>query len=488
LQNARRRERLARGARWRWIALPCALLVLVLASVGGPARKLIGNGAYVAAYDVVVSDPARGVLEITLRIRDFDGPQLLLGRATGASDAGTAPTASFRLRDACDARGRMLPVADEGRTWRIAPERGPLTVHYQVALQARRPTGDFDDELFSRCDEQGARLLGADVFLFPMVGEPGALQVRYQLPPTWRLVHPFQTGELTASYPNLRALYHSVVAAGPYRVLTRDVGGCALVLAVLGEFRFSDDVLLDVLSRLARYELSFLGPAPRPRYVFVVNPHPKTGDPQRLHYFGLNFDGSMLLLIDGDTDRERLNAEPASLCAHEFFHNWLGETVRQSDYAMNWFIEGVTTFYAYQVRMDAQMLPFDDYTRDLAGRYREEYISSSLRDRESVAMAGQTVLEDEAHTRYLYAGGLLLAVALDQEIDQATGQRASLDDLVRGLVKRARHDDGFLLTRDTLESQLRELTGREFGPWLARYVYGTQVPQLPAYVTTAPRS
>lgn len=481
--GARRQRTTPRGRRWTLGAAGAALAAAAALGLAGPARSVLGEETYSAHYEIKLVDPAEGRLDVELRVTGLSRSRLYLGYASSGVHGGILPAANFHVRGAQRADGTPLAIATDGDTWELRGARGEVRLQYEVYLESGRPGGDFAEEAFSSLTSSGARLMGADVFLFPVLGEPEQLTARYLLPEGWRLAHPFQTGSAAATYPTLRSLYHSVVAAGPYRVQTRQVEDCELVLAVLGEFRFDDEVLLDVLSRLVRYELAFLGRSPRPRYLFVVNPHPRTGDPRRLHYFGLNFDGSMLLLIDGDSDRERLNAEPAQLCAHEFFHNWLGETVQQRRYDMNWFVEGVTTFYSYQVRMESGMLRFDSYANELQRRYRDEYRASPLYGSKSVAAAGRAVLEEEATTGYLYAGGVLLAASLDAEIDRVTRGNASLDQLMLALLQRAREDRQFVLTRQALERELERLTGSSFAGWLDDHVYGTQEPPLPEYIT-----
>jgi len=223
--------------------------------------------------------------------------------------------------------------------------------------------------------------------------------------------------------------------------------------------------------------------APRSRYVFVINPHPDIDDDRSLHYFGLHFDGSLIVLLDERTDWRRLRHEPAALCAHEFFHNWNGEIIRQRGYEMNWFIEGVTTYYAYRTLLATRMLDNGGFTRELKRRFDEQYRDHALRRTMSVAEAGSMVLQDEQVTRLLYSGGLFLAVALDEAIGAATAGEASLDNLMRRLVQTALHDPEFLLTRETLAAELEALTGSTFESWLGRFAYGIDPLPLPGYVT-----
>jgi predicted metalloprotease with PDZ domain len=267
--------------------------------------------------------------------------------------------------------------------------------------------------------------------------------------------------------------------------LTRQIGDCQVVLAVQGSYQFGDNDLMEVIEQIVDHQVNFFGGAPRSRYLFLVNPHPDQGDPRALHYFGLHFDSSMIVLLDPRTDRVRLQREPASLCAHEFFHNWLGEQLAQDDYGMNWFVEGVTTWYAYRTRLATRMLDMGSYAEQLASRYQSQYLDHGLRESMSVADAGGRVLQDPNVTSLLYSGGLFVAVALDAEIDAVTSHEAGLDQIVQNMVRRARLDPDYRLSRETLEAELKEVTGQNFRPWLERHVYGVESLPLPAYVTTA---
>jgi predicted metalloprotease with PDZ domain len=270
---------------------------------------------------------------------------------------------------------------------------------------------------------------------------------------------------------------------GEYRVLERTVRNCRLRVAIRGKYRFLDQDLLDTVSQLAAVQMDIFGGALRKEYVFLVNPHPLSGDPQTVRYFGLHYEGSMILLIDSNTDRDRLQKEPAQLCAHEFYHNWCGELIRQNGYDMNWFVEGVTEFYAYQTRLEAGIMSFPEYARVLNERYHQEYELSPLRGKTSLAWAGKEVLVDGETTQFMYSCGLFVASALDAEIDELTQQKSSLDDLMFLLAQRALKDPQFTLTRETLEKSLFDLTGFDFHDWLGKYVYSTQTPRLPSYIT-----
>lgn len=431
-------------------------------------------------YTVRVLDPAAGVLHVRLDVSASG-----LHTTFGSSGHAVAPANAadrFRVRRVI-AAGSERPIEQVANGWTAPTDRVPTRVEYEVHLATHRDRGAFAEEALSAIDSRGGRLLGSDVFLFPIDQDVGTIAVDYELPDGWALHHPFGTGPRSAAPPDVKALYSSAVAIGDFRHATRRVQGVEIRLAIRGAYAFGDDDLLDVIERIVAHQLDFFGRAPHPRYLFVVDEHPHRDDPDLLHYFGLHFEASMVILLDPRTDRRRLQAEPASLCAHEFFHNWLGERLRQEDYAMNWFVEGVTTLYSYRTRLATGMLDHGRYATEVAERHRRHWAHETLRRDLPLAEAGSIVLQDETVTRMTYTGGLLVGIALDDAIVARTAGTASLDDVLRTMVDRAGSDPEYRLTRATLEAELARTTGADFSPWLERYVYGVDDLPLPAYVT-----
>lgn len=471
-------SRAATAARWLRITVGVGLgvggILFVLAAGGDPTPVRTD-------YQVRIDDGSDGIVHVRLQIAGQEAASLRLGFSANAV-ASTAPVSKFRVRRATDSRGRELPIRREGGGWVLGRASGSVTVEYDAHLRAQRDS-DFAREVLSRLDARGGRLLGSDVFLFPLGRAIEAIDVAFDLPPGWALYHPFQRGDFDARPPSLRALYECVMAVGPYRTTQRQIEGLDVVLAVQGHYAFGDDDLMDVIADLVAQQVRRFGPPRRSRYVFVVNEHPLRNDPGLLHYFGLHFDGSMIVLLDPRTDRRRLQHEPASLCAHEFFHNWLGELVRQENYEMNWFVEGATTWYAYQSLMHSRMLDSGSFADEAQSRYQRIAEHFADRKRLSVAAAGRRVLQDSKTTELLYSGGLFVAIALDEAIGQATGGESGLEMVLQNLFDRARREPNWVITRAGLETALQQITGEDFGAWLDRYAYGNGPLDLPEFVT-----
>lgn len=437
-------------------------------------------------YTVEVTDPTAERLRVTVVIEGAEGRAISLGYSSNAV-ARTAPIRKFRLREATGEDGRELTVSRHRGMWRIDDPDPRSTVVYEVYLREGRPETEFAAEALSRMDKRNARLLGSDVFLFPAGRDFTSIRSAYRLPDGWDLIHPFQTDTVQAEYPDLESLYYSVVALGDYRIVRREVAGLDLTLAIQGSYAFGDRDLMETLARICRHQVEFFGSAPRSDYLIVVDPHPEGDDPQQLHYFGLHFAASMTVLLDERTDRRRLHAEPASIFAHEFFHNWNGELISQDDYGMNWFVEGVTTYYSYRTRLALRMVDNGRFADEVRRRYETHYRDNPLRHELSLAATGQQVLQSAELTQLLYTGGLLLAITLDREIQATTNHDRDLDDLMQRLARRAEREGHLVLDRDVLEYELERLTDADFGPWLSRHVWGTEAPVLPGFLETTAR-
>lgn len=433
-------------------------------------------------YHVRVLDADQARLEVELTLADLRGGDVELGFSANAV-AATAPASKYRVREALGPRDAASRIEKTRFGWKIPHGPGDLRIRYEVSLQAGREGKAFADEALSAMDRTGGRVLGSDLFLFPLDVPARTVTVEWELPAGWRLENPYRISEARIAPPNLQALYGTATAVGEHRVIRRRLRGYDISIAVRGQFRFGDDALANNILDIVDHQIEFFGRAPDRNYLFIVEPHPHADDPDQLHYFGLHFNASMILLLDPRSVAQRLEKEPAALCAHEFLHSWIGELVRQDGYDMNWFVEGVATLYADRALLATRKLDYGTWTERLRRDWKDHWEDSPLRQTTSIARAGEIVLQSADYTRLLYTGGPLLALALDLEIQARTDNYRSMDDLLRALSDRAFADPRFRLTRTSLLAELREITGTDFSAWLDRHAWGTADLPLPTAIT-----
>jgi len=419
------------------------------------------------------------------------------------------------------------PVAPEpaGRGWILHPLGEPvLEVVYQVELTAASSLEEDIRRHVNVVDASGLRISGAQLFAVPATAEVAAIRVQFVGGWDGRLAVPWPAEPsprdaagvcapdyLPAANPagatatgadasrldlaglaapdtvqpaplapvfrpqNLRDLWNGFVAWGDLRVSEVPVAGCPVRLAVTGEWLFADDDLRWLLSRIAHAELDFFGSAPQPSILCLVAANPVAAA-DGFEYYGVHAGHSLLLFLDPRTSWAELGEKAASVAAHEMFHGWLGEAIRQEDPGLIWFVEGVTTWCTPRMLEAAGIWSRTRSEEVLGGRVERDYLGSELLGRISVAAAAAEVMVDGATTRFAYAGGSLAAAALDAWLAGTTGSVHPLDDVLRQLY--ARREEG-PLTRPALEAAVRDVGGGDCAPWLDAYVYGKEtLPRL----------
>jgi predicted metalloprotease with PDZ domain len=259
----------------------------------------------------------------------------------------------------------------------------------------------------------------------------------------------------------------TMVVAGDYRSLERNVGGSDIVMAIGGLWSFPDGELFDLVCSIVSNEISLFGACPRARYLFVCDGNPVRGD-SRFDYYGIHYGGSMLLLLDRGLDASELMDTPMAIIAHEFFHNWNGEALGPAGDDFLWFTEGVTNYVSYRVLREANVITLGQYeSRRLAifERYHANPYAASV----PIGEAANSDMGDKDKVNLLYDGGFLAAEALDGRLRAESGGAVTLIDVLR----RMYDDAGGAGTVDeaSFVAAARELTGADLSAFLLDLVH-----------------
>jgi predicted metalloprotease with PDZ domain len=251
---------------------------------------------------------------------------------------------------------------------------------------------------------------------------------------------------------------------------TTTADDCLIRFATADQWLFADDDVVQLLRRIARAEIAFFGSAPESLITCLLATNPVAGA-ERFDAYGIHTGSSILLLLEAQTTYADLNENAVSVIAHEMFHGWLGEAIRQEDHATLWFTEGATTLYAARMLAAAHIWS-DVYARQvIAGRIERDYTASARRGRLSVAAAAAQVMADPVTIRFGYAGGVAVCLGLERWL---TAQGAGPDPLAAVLRYLYAHRSEAVLSRATIEAAVRATADLECGAWLDRYVYGTE--------------
>ena len=170
--------------------------------------------------------------------------------------------------------------------------------------------------------------------------------------------------------------------------------------------------------------------------------------------------------------------------AHEFFHLWNGKSFTPSGEDSEWFKEGFSNYYTLKALHRIGYLTDESFLELLAGFFYQRYDNDDAVGQQPLTRGD---LKHE-HWGLIYSGGMLVAIAQDLQIRSTTGNKSSLDDLMRHMFNEY-GDNTYDL--DDIERVLSDLNNASQEDFFGRYVYGTEripVAQFLALAGIGPKS
>jgi predicted metalloprotease with PDZ domain len=392
---------------------------------------------------------------------------------------------------AADGAGNPLSARKTDKnTWLVDPPAdGRLRARYLVHA----------DELSvrtSHLDATHAFVNGTSVFMYLEGRERDEARLEVRPPQGWRV-----TTALEEVSPNVfRAagydeLADSPLEIGTHEVIDFEVDGIPHRYAIWGRGNHDPQRLIADTARIVRAEKALFGELPYRAYTIILHLLPGGSG-------GLEHRDSTVLVADRWSFRGPAYEGFLGLVAHELFHAWNGKRIRPGvlgpfDYVHEsytrelWVVEGITTYYTDLILRRAGLITQPRYLEKVA-----EQITRLL------TIPGRLVqpLEDasfdawikfyrpDANTpnatiSYYHKGGLV-ALLLDLEIRRATGNRRSLDDVMRALwAGYGRPDAGFPERR--VEEIASEVAGTDLRPLFDRWLRTAEELDFAPWLETA---
>jgi predicted metalloprotease with PDZ domain len=368
----------------------------------------------------------------------------------------------------------LVVTKTQKNRWRIEAKGAPrVTVTYRVYGREMSVRTNWIESRF-------ALLNGAPTFL--TLVEKGAARphdVTLALPGAWKTsvtslapvagdAHHYRA----ASYDEL---VDSPILLGNPTVHRFEVDGKPHVLANEGEAGVFDGQRAAAdLAKIVAEAGHFWGGLPYERYAFINILSETSG--------GLEHKNSTVLMASRwATSTRRPYLSWLTLAAHEHFHAWnvkrlrpieLGpfDYERENPTTSLWIAEGFTAYYEHVLVRRAGLMS-DQELIDGVGADIRELQTTPGRLTQPVATASADAWikyyrpdENSPNTAIsYYTKGAVIAFVLDAKIRQATGGGKSLDDVMRLAYSRYSGAKGF--TEADFKAVVREIAGRDFGPW-----------------------
>lgn len=245
--------------------------------------------------------------------------------------------------------------------------------------------------------------------------------------------------------------------------------------------------LVEFCKRVAENETAFFGDAPFPHYVFMF----RASGGNRGGAGGLEHLSSTEISILGT-----VNDSVRSVIAHEYFHLWNVKRIRPFvlgpfDYvspprtANLWWSEGVTSYYGDLLSRRADLNTDEQYLAHL-GSVISEQQNNPARLAVSADESSMRVWEGGFGFGGLnyYTKGELIGLCLDLEIRKRTGNKKSLDDVIKALYDQCKRGLGPGFGEDDIKVTINKVCGQDLSAFydlLARGVEELPLAQCLGY-------
>ena len=431
-------------------------------------------------YDISLAHPEQHVFAVTMTIPDVHNEIIVQMPAWNAL---------YQIRDfsghvaqvAAFADGRSVPIEKlDKQTWRVTAS-GTVTLRYATYWDE---AGPFAAQL----NGEHAFINAAMILLY--VPERRAEDARLCLagmPADWRTTQYLgeKVGENAANGANscsdaesYDALADMPVEAGKFDDFVLPDLKPTVRVVIHGD-NYKKKRVEEELTRICKYELKLMEGAPYKNYTFFLH----IGKAAAGAGGGMEHANATAINVPSD---EYLDG----VAAHEFFHLWNVKRIRPAslepvDYTKEqytralWFAEGVTSTYGSYALLRAGLWNKQQFYEDLSqqiteleGRSAETWQSAEQSSLDAWLEKYALYNRAEESVSY-YTKGQVLGVLLDVLIRERTGNRASLDDVLRLMntdfakAGKTYHDS------QDVELSAEKVAGGSFEDFFSRYVAGT---------------
>ncbi len=379
------------------------------------------------------------------------------------------------------AGGPSSVTRPDSAVWQVVAPRGNVTVRYRIALPPPAPLPRAAWQPFLTAT--GGLLGGPHAFMYLLGAENQPAIVWLDLPKDWDIA----TGLRSAGQPrallapNADALIDSPILVGRFHSWRFTSGGVPhrIVYWPLPDATPFDTVaFVSGIKKMVDQAIALFGRAPYRDYTFQF---------QDGAYGGLEHTNSVSLgarSVNLAKDMKDTFGETA----HEFVHTWNLMTIRPVEYrridyrtqppvSSLWFSEGLTMFYADELRRRAG-LPLNDSTRIAhLERLLARYLDNPAYARFSAEAVSRVAYNAEPGALGDYGAsthqqGEVIGTMLDFIIRDATHGQESMDNVMRLLFAQSAHSPG--IDGVAIERAVETVCACDVTPFFDAHVRGGQ--------------
>lgn len=361
-------------------------------------------------------------------------------------------------------------------TWRVRPAGpGPVTVRYDVRADTLENASAWTQREF-------AFFNGTNVFMYPEnAGYDFASSVSLKIPASWNVVTGMSGSSATRTYSS--ANYHDLVDhpffVGRFDVDSSEVAGVQVRIATYPSLSVAANtkaVIWNQIRKIIPPAAAVFGETPFKTYTIL-----QVVDSLFPGAAALEHENSELAIMSP----EFLGSVTlAGLHAHEFFHAWNVKRLRPAEMVpyeyerpqpttLLWVSEGITDYYADLALVRSGVATPEQFYFLTLSKYEEVLSAESIESLEDLSLSAWLSGSGGGGALY-YPKGALAGLMLDIAIREASGNGASLDNVMRDLYTRTYKQQKGFTGEQWWASVSRHANGKSFSGFYSRYVDGRE--------------
>ncbi len=370
-----------------------------------------------------------------------------------------------------------------GAEWKIhSPLQEKIVLTYDVHLDHEDYEWDGGIDGIAYTTDLGVFYTGRTLFL--MNGkERKDIKVDFQLPENWKVTTPWAgNGNAASTYEvrNNTDLANAMIFAGTHKEIALKREDFEFVFALGSPEIIADEAIYkDLAEGVLDYYIDLMGGIPRPspddpfnKMVVVISSHPSITD-------GEVIGNNISILIQKDADQFSRTIS-RFIFAHELFHLWNGKSFSPDSDNAEWFKEGLTNYYTLKALHQVSFLTDASYLDFLGNFFYKRYHDDPGVGKISMANGE----EKHDHWGLVYGGGMLVGIAQDMIIRNATNNEKSMDDLMRNLYAQYGNTNDYY-SLEELQNMMSELSGMDQTGFFNSYVLGSNKIPIEDYLSRA---
>jgi len=343
-----------------------------------------------------------------------------------------------------DSKGNELPVTysvEKKREWVINKIDAVETILEYDVKCLDRGYGFF----LCAMSEKYAFINGPACFMYLDGHKEKPAELTVYVPKGWKIA----TGMEHTDKPNVfkainyDELIDSPIEMGDLWIGEFKVGETLFEVSIAGTVSESvRNHWMDELKKVSETAIKMMKGAPFKRYVYIIH----ATQPGSLMGFGGGLEHLYSTVLGVSANSRSI----AGLAAHELFHAWNVKRIRPAvlgpfDYTGPvptnnlWFAEGVTEYYANLITARAGLETHDDLLSNLSGEITRLQ-NNPARARVTLAESSYKVWDGGMSMGYrgldYYNKGCVVGLLMDLKLRAVTGNKKSMDDLMRVMMER----------------------------------------------------